>query len=85
MTQKFKHSTGGRTCSRAVTFEITDGKVYNVNFDGGCRGNTTGVARLCEGMDAEEVVKRLKGVDCRFGESCPNELACAVESALAQM
>ncbi len=38
MTQKFKHSTGGRTCSRAVTFEITDGVVHNVAFEGGCRG-----------------------------------------------
>ncbi len=85
MTQKFKHSTGGRTCSRAVTFEITDGVVHNVAFEGGCRGNTQGVAALAEGMPAEEVVKRLKGIDCRFGESCPNELAKAVESAMQQM
>ena len=60
--QHFVHKTGGRTCSRAVYFDIKDGKVTNIRFDGGCRGNTQGVARLAEGMDAEEVVKRLKGM-----------------------
>lgn len=80
--QHFVHRTGGRTCSRAVYFDIKDGKVCNIRFDGGCRGNTQGVARLAEGMDAREVVRRLKGIDCRFGHSCPDELARGVEEAL---
>ena len=30
----------------------------------GCMGNTQGVASLVEGMEVEEVIKRLKGIDC---------------------
>ena len=54
----------------------------NVQFIGGCRGNTQGVARLAEGMEATEVVKRLKGIECRGDNSCPNQLALAVEANL---
>jgi uncharacterized protein (TIGR03905 family) len=70
-------------CSRAIKFEIEDGKVTGVRFDGGCHGNTQGVARLVEGMDVNEVIKRLKGVDCRGrGTSCPDQLATALEEYL---
>ena len=54
-------------------------KVKNVQFLGGCRGNTQGVARLCENMDIDEVITRLKGIQCRANTSCPNELAKALE------
>jgi hypothetical protein len=33
-------------------------------------------------MKAEEVVKRCKGIDCRAGNSCPNQLALAIEENL---
>jgi hypothetical protein len=36
-------------------------------------------------MEAGEVVRRLKGIDCRFGHSCPDELARGVEEALKSM
>ena len=47
-------------CAQAIEFEI-DGnkKVHNVNVIGGCSGNTQGVSKLVEGMDAEEVISRL--------------------------
>ena len=69
-------------CSRAIEFDIVDGIVRNVVFVGGCRGNTQGVAKLAEGMQAEEIVKRLKGIQCRGDNSCPNQLALAVEQNL---
>lgn len=72
------------TCSRAIQFDIVDGKLTNVRFIGGCHGNTQGVAALVEGMDAKEAVRRLKGIDCKGrGTSCPDQLARAVEQALA--
>ena len=71
-------------CSKEIHFDIEDGIVKNVVFVGGCRGNTQGVARLSEGMKAEEVVKRLKGVECRGQTSCPDQFAKAVEKALAE-
>ena len=71
------------TCSRGVRFDIIDGKVRNVEFDGGCSGNTQGVARLVEGMDAQEAIARIKGIRCGYKEtSCPDQLARALEKAL---
>lgn len=70
-------------CSRNITFDIVDGKVMNVKFDGGCNGNTQGVSRLVEGMDAEEAVRRMEGIQCGFkGTSCPDQLAQAIKEAL---
>lgn len=82
---QFKYATRG-TCSRGITFEIEDGKVRNVRFDGGCSGNTQGVARLVEGLTPDEVVERLAGIRCGFKPtSCPDQLAQAVAAAAKQM
>ena len=51
---KMTYKTSG-VCSRAIDFEIdSENKVRNVRFDGGCSGNTQGVARLVEGMDVND-------------------------------
>ena len=55
-----EYTTRG-TCSRKILFEVEDGKVHNVQFINGCSGNTQGVAKLCEGMDVNEVIDRLDG------------------------
>ncbi|MBQ4558264.1 MAG: TIGR03905 family TSCPD domain-containing protein [Clostridia bacterium] len=67
------------TCSRAINFDVVDGKVTNVEFIGGCAGNTNGVAKLVEGMEIDEVINRLKGIPCRGNTSCPDQLARALE------
>ena len=67
------------TCSMQITFDVEDGKVKNIKFLGGCRGNTQGVAALAENMPVDDVIARLKGIQCRNGTSCPNELAKALE------
>lgn len=66
------------TCSRAIEFDVVNGKVYNVKFIGGCMGNTQGIAKLVEGMDINEVIAKLKGTNCRAGTSCPDQLAKAL-------
>ena len=54
-----------------------------MKFQGGCSGNTQGVAALVEGMDAAEAVKRLEGIRCGFRPtSCPDQLAKALKGAL---
>ncbi len=73
----FKFTTNG-TCSQEIRFEVEDNKLRNVQFIGGCRGNTLGVAKLCEGRDIDEVQTLLKGVICRNGTSCPDQLARAI-------
>jgi uncharacterized protein TIGR03905 len=67
-------------CSRAIDFDIQDGKVRNVHFDGGCNGNTHGVAVLVEGMDVDEAIQKLSGINCNGrGTSCPDQLAKALK------
>ncbi|MBQ3427677.1 MAG: TIGR03905 family TSCPD domain-containing protein [Clostridia bacterium] len=72
-------------CSAQIDFEIDDGIIKNVQFTRGCNGNTQGVGALCEGMRADEVVKRLEGINCSGrGTSCPDQLAKAVKMAMEQ-
>ena len=73
------------TCSQAIQFEIEDNKVHNVQFIGGCSGNTQGVARLIEGMDANEAISRIDGLRCGMRPtSCPDQLATALKQALKE-
>lgn len=70
-------------CSQLITFDIADGKVTNVEFTGGCSGNTQGVAALVEGMDVQEAISRMEGIRCGFKPtSCPDQLAQALKAAL---
>lgn len=80
----FTHYNEGRVCSRSVSFDYDDGIIKNVSFDGGCHGNTTGVARLADGRKPEELIELLKGIKCRGDDSCPNELAMALEEFLEE-
>lgn len=78
------HYTPVGVCSKGIDFEIKDGIVEEVKFTGGCSGNTQGVAALIKGMSAVEAIKRLKGLKCGFkSTSCPDQLAKALEEALA--
>ena len=80
----YTYQTKG-TCSRQISFDLKDGKVYNVTFVGGCNGNLKGIAKLIDGMDAKVVIARVKGNTCGpKATSCPDQLAIALEQALAQ-
>ncbi len=80
MTYTFKPKG---VCAAKLTFDIEDGIVKNVQFLGGCSGNTQGVAKLAEGRPAEELIELLKGIKCGFkNTSCPDQLATALEEAM---
>ncbi len=68
------------TCSRAINYEVKDGLVTACQFVGGCVGNTQGVAKLVVGRKVEDVIAMLKGIVCRNGTSCPDQLARALET-----
>ncbi len=74
------------TCSRQITVDLDEqGIIRKVEFLGGCNGNTQGVARLCVGHPAQEVIDLLSGVDCNGrGTSCPDQLSKALKEALEQ-
>lgn len=72
-------------CSNAIDVEVEDGIIKSVEFTGGCNGNTQGISRLVAGMKVEDAIGRLKGIKCGFkSTSCPDQLACALESFLDQ-
>ncbi len=70
------------TCSRAIEVEVdSEGIITHVQFQGGCHGNTQGIAALVKGMKASDAIARLRGIDCKGkGTSCPDQLAIALES-----
>lgn len=77
---EFSYKTKG-VCSRLIKIEVEDGIVKKVQFEGGCNGNTKGIASLVEGMSVEEVIKRLENIKCGFKEtSCPDQLAQALKT-----
>lgn len=70
-------------CTREINLEIEGSVIKSVEFVGGCAGNTQGVARLVEGMDVSEAIKRLEGIKCGSrSTSCPDQLALAIRQAL---
>ncbi len=75
------------TCSRSITFDIDDNHtVTNISFEGGCNGNLKGVSALCEGLKAEEIIKRCEGITCGFkATSCPDQLAKAMSEAIEKL
>lgn len=78
--------TPAGVCSRRIDFDIdTDGTLRNVEFTGGCHGNTQGLCALAEGRHAAQVADTLANIDCRGrGTSCPDQLSRAIRQALSQ-
>lgn len=71
----YKYRTKG-TCSRSIEFELNDGIVGSVRFEGGCNGNLKGIASLVNGMKAEDVIARCEGISCGFKKHVVSRPAC---------
>lgn len=79
---KYSYRTKG-TCARTITFDLDNGVVSNIQFEGGCNGNLKGISALAEGKNAEEIIETLEGIRCGFkSTSCPDQLATALKEAL---
>ena len=57
------------TCSRAINYEVADGVVTK--------------CEIVVGRKVEDVIALLKGIQCRNGTSCPDQLARALEAEYA--
>lgn len=81
---EFSYKPKGVCSSKFIICIDDDKKIINwVKIIGGCAGNTLGISKLVEGMKIEDVISKLKGINCGMkGTSCPNELAKALEEAL---
>lgn len=67
-------------CANRIEFEIDNDIITDVHFNGGCAGNTAGIAKLVIGMKVDDVIKRLEGIKCGIKPtSCPDQLAKALK------
>ncbi|MGN1299542.1 MAG: TIGR03905 family TSCPD domain-containing protein [Candidatus Scatovivens sp.] len=70
-------------CSIKIEVTINNDIIEDVNFVGGCPGNTLGLATLLQGMKVQDAIKKLKGIECGSkGTSCPDQLASGLEKIL---
>ena len=77
----FDYKTQG-TCSQFISLDINDGIVTNVKFLGGCDGNLKAIPMLVDGLPAEVIEQKLRGIQCGFkSTSCGDQLAQAVHAA----
>ena len=84
---KLKHYTyiPEGVCSVQIDYDIEDGKIYNLKYIKGCNGNLKAIGALVEGMPIEEVIKKLRGIECGFkGTSCSDQLARSLEKVIAE-
>lgn len=67
-------------CSSQIDIVIVGDTIEDVQYTGGCMGNSQGVAALLGGMKVVEAIARLDGIDCHYkGTSCPDQLAKALK------
>ena len=79
----YEYKTNG-TCSTKIHFDIKEGKVTSVSFENGCNGNLKALSILVDGMEASEVIKKLKGLKCGNKDtSCGDQLTKALEARKA--
>ena len=77
--KEFKYIPNG-VCAREMIFSIDNNIIIDAKTIGGCPGNSQGVSTLIKGMNVDEVIDKLKGINCRNrGTSCPDQIAKALE------
>ena len=70
-------------CSTQIDLDVTDGKIHNLSYTGGCNGNLKALGAMCEGASAEEVIRRLSGITCGYkATSCSDQLARLLKDAM---
>lgn len=80
----YRYKTRG-TCSVSMTVELDGDVIRTVRVEGGCSGNLQGICALVKGMNAEEVIRRFRGIRCGSRlTSCPDQLANALMRAREQ-
>ena len=67
-------------CSQEMIFDIENGVVKDLKVIGGCHGNLQGISALIKDMPIDEIISKLKGIDCHGrGTSCPDQISKALE------
>lgn len=81
---KLLYKTQG-TCSSHIELEIEDNIIKDVSFWGGCNGNLKGICSLIRGMNVDDVLQRLEGIQCGHRmTSCPDQLCKAIRQIISK-
>ena len=71
------------TCASEISFDLNDGIVTDIHFNGGCNGNLKMISKLLEGKKATDIVSACSGNICGSKPtSCADQLAKAVAKAI---
>ncbi len=66
-------------CPAEIHFALENNAIKDVRMvGGGCIGNSQLIAGLLEGMDVDKALPFLRGIVCRNGTSCPDQLGKAL-------
>ena len=80
--EKKVYKTSG-VCAREISFDYENGRIYNLQFVGGCNGNLKAISKLCEGQELATVEKILSGNTCGpRSTSCADQLSRAIKEVL---
>ena len=75
--------TPSGVCSKRMEIDVEDGVIQDVRVMGGCNGNLKGISALLRGMQVEDAIQRMEGLQCGMkATSCPDQLAQALKTAL---
>lgn len=78
--RKASFLTCGIVCSSQIDIELEGDTLKSVRYTGGCNGNLQGIGALVAGMNKDEVIERLSGINCKGrGTSCPDQLSRALK------
>ena len=78
--RKASFLTCGVVCSSQIDIELEGDTLKSVRYTGGCNGNLQGIGALVAGMNKNEVIDRLSGINCKGrGTSCPDQLSRALK------
>lgn len=68
-----------RVCARAMDVDTDGETVKDVRIYGGCPGQANALPALVKGMKIDEAISRLRGIRCRSGTSCADQLGRILE------
>ena len=80
----YNYETKG-VCARKISFDLVDGKIYNIKFEGGCPGNLKMISKILNGWEASKVIEMCSGNICGMrNTSCCDQLSKAVSKVLEE-
>lgn len=75
---KFEYYPKG-TCSKKFIMDIENNIIKDITIEHGCNGNLKGIKNLITGMNIDDVISKLEGIDCNGkGTSCPDQISKAL-------